>query len=189
MAVANAERENIGSEDELAKLRQRADKAEAELAALKGKSAADDATDSASTDDTRVEPTQGEGEEELRKDSMMAHLLDSLGAGKDIGHYGRLTFAMVARHFLSHDEVLSWLTKDSDFDEEKAEAMLAQVESSGYNPPKRDRILGWQKEQEFPIMPDPSDPDCGNLYRTLKFPDAVYKHIEEYREQKSHSAE
>ena len=27
-------------------------------------------------------------------------------------------------------------------------------------------------------MPDPSDPDCGNLYRTLKFPDSVYKHIE-----------
>jgi hypothetical protein len=30
------------------------------------------------------------GEAELRKDSMMAHLLDSLKAGKDIGHYGRL---------------------------------------------------------------------------------------------------
>ena len=29
----------------------------------------------------------------------MAHLLDSLNDGKDIGHYGRLVFAMVARHF------------------------------------------------------------------------------------------
>ena len=41
---------------------------------------------------------------ELRKNDMMAHLLDSLEAGKDIGHYGRLVFAMVARHFLSEAE-------------------------------------------------------------------------------------
>ena len=34
------------------------------------------------------------GVEELRKDEMMAHLLDSLDQGKDIGHYGRLVFAM-----------------------------------------------------------------------------------------------
>ena len=186
MAAAHIERENIGAEDELAKARERADKAEAELASLKGTTGDD--TDTGDADEAETEMRESGGEEELRKDSMMAHLLDSLEAGKDIGHYGRLTFAMVARHFLSHDEVLAWLTKDSDFDEEKAEAMLGQVEASGYNPPKRDRILEWQKEQEFPIMPDASDPDCGNLYRTLKFPDAVYKHIEEYREQKQHSA-
>jgi hypothetical protein len=58
------------------------------------------------------------GEEALRKDSMMAHLLDSLEAGKDIGHYGRLVFAMVARHFLPEDEVVGWLTRDKDFSEE-----------------------------------------------------------------------
>ena len=34
------------------------------------------------------EPATEGGEAELRKDSMMAHLLDSLEAGKDIGHYG-----------------------------------------------------------------------------------------------------
>lgn len=34
------------------------------------------------------------GEEELPKDSMMSHLIDSLDEGKDIGHYGRLMFAM-----------------------------------------------------------------------------------------------
>ena len=187
MATANAAQENVGVEEELAKARERADKAEAELAALKGDSADD--TDTGDADAEETASAEVGGEEELRKDSMMAHLLDSLEAGKDIGHYGRLTFAMVARHFLSHNEVLGWLTRDSDFDEEKAEAMLSQVETSGYNPPKRDRILQWQKEQEFPIMPDASDPDCGNLYRTLKFPDAVYKHIEEYREQKQHGAE
>lgn len=112
----------------------------------------------------------------------MAHLMDSLVAGKDIGHYGRLVFAMVAKHFLSHEEVLMWLMRDSDFTEAKAQAMLRQVEERGYNPPKRDRILEWQKEQEFPILPNPEDPDCGNLYRHLKFPDAVYQHIEEYQE-------
>jgi len=46
--------------------------------------------------------------EELRKNDMMAHLLDSLDAGKDIGHYGRLVFAMVARHFLSKSELVSY---------------------------------------------------------------------------------
>ncbi len=38
--------------------------------------------------------------EDLKKDAMMAHLANSLAQGKDIGHYGRLTFVMVARHFL-----------------------------------------------------------------------------------------
>ncbi len=124
-------------------------------------------------------------EAELRKDSMMAHLLDSLAAGKDIGHYGRLVFAMVAHHFLPEEEVLGWLRKDQDFGEAEAMAMVRQVEGRDYSPPKRERILEWQREQEFPILPHPEDPDCGNLYRSLKFPDAVYHHIEEYQEQKA----
>jgi len=185
MTAANAEREHTDIVDELVKARERADKAEAELASLKGHARDGDAEAIAS--DPENESESG-GEQELRKDSMMAHLLDSLKAGKDIGHYGRLVFAMVARHFLSHDEVLQWLTRDSDFDEEKAEAMLRQVESRGYNPPKRERILEWQREQEFAILPDAADPECGNLYRNLKFPDAVYHHIEEYREHKAPEA-
>ena len=56
----------------------------------------------------------------LRNDEMMAHLLDSLEAGKDIGHYGRLTFAMVARHYMDDDELISYLMKDPDCDETKA---------------------------------------------------------------------
>jgi hypothetical protein len=91
---------------------------------------------------------------------------------------------MVARHFLPAEEVLDWLMRDPDFSEEKARTMLAQVEQRDYNPPKRERILEWQAQQEFPILPDPDDPDCGNLYRNLKFPDAIYHHIEEYQEQK-----
>jgi hypothetical protein len=124
------------------------------------------------------------GVDELRKDSMMRHLLDSLEAGRDIGHYGRLVFAMVARHFMRAEEVLEWLMRDPDLSEEKARTMLAQVEQRDYNPPKRERILEWQAQQEFPILPDPDDPDCGNLYRNLKFPDAIYSHIEQYQEQK-----
>ena len=54
------------------------------------------------------------GVEVLRKNGMMAHLLDALESGKDIGHYGRLVFAMVARHFLGEDELLSYLQKNPD---------------------------------------------------------------------------
>ena len=36
----------------------------------------------------------------LQAEPMMAHLMDSLDSGRDIGHYGRLVFAMVAHHFL-----------------------------------------------------------------------------------------
>ncbi len=32
---------------------------------------------------------------------------------------------------------------------------------------------------------DPDDPDCGNLYRNLKFPDTIYDHISQYQEQKA----
>ena len=35
----------------------------------------------------------------LRNNDMMARLLNALEAGKDIGHYGRFVFAMIARRF------------------------------------------------------------------------------------------
>ncbi len=183
---------------------ERAEKAEAELAKLKGgtsgqtigasdKSAA--ASDAESTKSPASPSSSGDeqklrgGETELRNDSMMAHLLDSLAQGKDIGHYGRLVFAMVARHFMPHDEVLAWMTKDKDFDEEQARLMLRQVEGRDYNPPKRARIVEWQAQQEFPILPNADDPDCGNLYRNLKFPDEIYSHIGQYQEQKLEAGE
>ncbi len=59
----------------------------------------------------------------------MSHLLDSLEAGKDIGHYGRLTFVMVARHYSNEEELISYLTKDPDCGEPKARALVQQVES------------------------------------------------------------
>ena len=118
---------------------------------------------------------------------MMAHLIAALEEGKNIGHYGRLTFAMVARHFLDEDELLAMLTKDKDVSEQKASLLIRQVEGKDYNPPKRDRILAWQKEQEFPIIPNASDPDAGNVYKDLNFPDHVYEHIQNYVEQKAES--
>ncbi len=130
---------------------------------------------------------QTHGVEALREDRMMAHLLDALGRGEDIGHYGRLTFAMVARHFLSDDEVLAELTKDKDFSEEEARQMLVQVEGRDYSPPRRERILEWQAEQQFPIVPDLHDPDCGNVYKSLRFPKETYSHIGHYQEEKASS--
>jgi hypothetical protein len=165
-------------EKQLREALDRAKTAEAKVAELEGKN------ESKARGQSDV-PHNNNGESELRKDSMMSHLLDSLNDGKDIGHYGRLVFAMVARHFMPADEVVSWLTRDMDFSEEQAKAMLTQVEGHDYNPPRRERILEWQSQQEFPILPHPEDPDCGNLYRNLKFPDSIYGHIEQYQEQKA----
>ena len=123
--------------------------------------------------------------DDLRNNAMMAHLLDSLEAGKDIGHYGRLVFAMVGRHFLSEAELVGYLRRDPDVSEEQARALYAQVQERDYSPPTREKILAWQAEQDFPILPHPDDPDTGNVYRDLPFPDGVYRHISEYHEQKA----
>ncbi len=121
---------------------------------------------------------------DLKKNAMMAHLLDALDHKKDIGHYGRLVFTMVARHFLTEDEVVSTLAKDKDFSEEQARSLYGQVQSHDYNPPRREKILQYQSEQEFPIIPNPDDPDAGKVYHDLNFPDHVYQHISEYYEHK-----
>jgi hypothetical protein len=128
---------------------------------------------------------KGMAVDELRKDPMMAHLLEALEKGNDIGHYGRLVFVMVGRHFLDDDALVGQLRKDKDFGEDEARALVAQVRAHDYSPPKRQRILEWQREQDFPIIPDPDDPEAGNVYRTLQFPDDVYEHISEYYEQRA----
>ena len=125
--------------------------------------------------------------EELRKSEMMVHLMEALEAGEDIGHYGRLVFAMIARHFISQDEVIDFLTKDPDCSESEAKSLYQQVQGKDYNPPKRDRILEWQHQQDFPICPNPDDPDACNVYRDLEFPSHVYEHISNYYEQKAWS--
>ncbi len=126
---------------------------------------------------------------DLRQNRMMAHLMDALERHQDIGHYGRLVFAMVARHFMSEDEVVGWLTKDRDFSEEDARSLYLQVQGRDYNPPKREKILEWQKQQDFQIIPDADDPDEGNVYKDLRFPDGVYDNIQEYYEHKAEQRE
>jgi hypothetical protein len=132
--------------------------------------------------------TKTSAADELRKSEMMAHLLDALDQGKDIGHYGRLVFAMVGRHFMAEDDLVAYLAKDKDCSKEEARSLVRQVISRDYNPPRRERILEWQAQQGFPIIPNPDDPDAGNVYRDLTFPEGIYEDISEYHEQKAEAA-
>ena len=121
---------------------------------------------------------------DLRKNDMMAHLADALNDGKDVGEYGRLVFAMVARHFLSENELVKLLSKDKSFGEDDARRLVTQVQSRDYNPPKREKILQYLEQQNFPICPNADDPDACNVYKDLQFPQSVYDHINAYYQQK-----
>ncbi|MGH3145403.1 MAG: hypothetical protein ACRDTR_06325 [Rubrobacter sp.] len=123
--------------------------------------------------------------EDLRQSPMMAHMLDALDEGEDIGHYGRLVFAMIGRRFVGEDELVGLLTKDHDADEQEIRALVQQVQEKGYSPPRREKILEYQSQQDFPICPTPDDPDACNPYQELQFPDEVYESIQEYREEKA----
>ena len=125
--------------------------------------------------------------EDLRQSPMMAHMLDALDNGEDIGHYGRLVFAMIGRHFVSNDELVGLLTKDHDADEQEIRAMVQQVQDKGYSPPRREKILEFQNQQDFEICPNPDDPDACNVYNELQFPDDVYASIQEYQEKRQTS--
>ena len=70
-------------------------------------------------------------------------------------------------------------------DEIEPSALVQQVEKEGYNSPRRERILQWQSQQEFPICPSPDDPDGCNVYNELQFPVEVYESIGEFREEKA----
>ena len=54
---------------------------------------------------------------DLRQSPMMNHMLDALEQGEDIGHFGQLTFVMVARYFVDDEEIVELLTKDHDANE------------------------------------------------------------------------
>jgi hypothetical protein len=123
--------------------------------------------------------------EDLRQSPMMSHMLDALDNGEDIGHYGRLVFAMIGRYFVGDDELVELLLKDHDAEGGEMRAMVQQVEEKGYSPPRRERILEWQSQQDFQICPNPDDPDACNVYNELQFPDDVYESIQEYREEKA----
>ena len=125
----------------------------------------------------------------LRPSSMMTHLLEALEEGTDIGEYGRLVFTMVAHYFLDEEELVALLAQQPGIDEAEARSQVMQVRARGYNPPKRERILEWQAQQEFPICPTPDDPAACNVYNELEFPDEVYEEIEEYWEERAEAME
>jgi hypothetical protein len=127
--------------------------------------------------------------QDLRDSVMMAHLWDALEEGKDIGDYGRLTFAIVARHFLREDELIKLLAQQPGMDEDRVRAFLLQVNQKDYNPPNRARILEWQSRQEFPICPNPDDPNACNVYRELEFPQDIYDRIGEFWEERVEAQE
>ena len=81
-----------------------------------------------------------------RQNRMMAHLLDALEQGQDIGHYGRLVFTMVARHFMDEEQLVSTLANDRDFSKDDARSLYLQVQARDYNPPKREKIMAWQAQ-------------------------------------------
>ena len=129
-------------------------------------------------------------DDSLRQNDMMRHLMDALAQGQDIGHYGRLVFAMVGRHFMDDDDLVRHLARNPGFSEIQAKALVNQVRSRDYNPPKREKILQWQREQDFPICPaSGTDPDACNLYKNLEFPPGVYEKIGEYHEEKVRAEE
>ncbi len=125
----------------------------------------------------------------LRDSPMMAHLLDALEKGTDIGHYGQLTFAMIARHFMGEDKLVDLLANQPGSNQDEARALVMQVKGHDYNPPKRERILQWQAEQDFPICPTPDDPNNCNVYSELRFPGGIYDNIEQYWEDKAEAQE
>jgi hypothetical protein len=94
--------------------------------------------------------------EDLRQSTMRGYLLDALDKGGDIGHYGRLAFAMIGRHGVSNDEHVGLLTKDHDTDGQEMRALVQQVEEKGYSPPGREKILDRQVARS--LARDGSDP-------------------------------
>ena len=123
--------------------------------------------------------------EDLRKSPMMNHIMEALENGEDIGHYGRLTFAMVGVYFANNDDLVGILAKDEDANEQEVRAMVQQVREKGYNPPNRDKVLEWQSKQDFQICPNSDDPDACNVYNELDIPQEVLEDIQEYREEKA----
>ena len=125
----------------------------------------------------------------LRDSQMMDRLMDAMEKGQDVGQYGRLTFVMVARHFVEEDEMLKLLEKQPGMEEKEARALVSQVQQRGYNPPRRERILEWQERQDFQICPNPEDPNSCNVYRDLQFPDEIYEQIDDYWEEKAEAGD
>jgi hypothetical protein len=76
----------------------------------------------------------GGGPDDLRSDNledspMMAHLLEAMKSGQDVGEYGALTFVIVARHFMEDNELVELLAQQPGYNQQAAQALLLQVRS------------------------------------------------------------
>ena len=122
---------------------------------------------------------------ELRKNDMMAHLLDSLEAGKDIGHYGRLVFAMVARPFPERQPAGEAVDEGQELRRGRREDAGRPGAEPRLQPAQagEDPAVSWSSRSS-PSAPTPTDPDACNVYKDLQFPEAVYAKINEYYQQK-----
>ncbi len=142
---------------------------------------------STSTHDNETANETPRRSDRLQDSPTMARLMDALKAKTDIGHNGQFVFVTVARHFLDDEEIVRLLSHQPDMNKDKAETFVQQLTERGYNPPRRERILEMQAQQDFAIIENPDDPDLGNLYRELEFPEEVYEDINEYHEEKEAS--
>ena len=125
----------------------------------------------------------------LRKNHAMRHLIEAVEDGTDIGHYGRLTFAIVAHYFMKPDDLAKFLAQDKDESEAEAKGLVHQVIEAGYSPPGPRKIREWNEKQDFPILPPDHDSvDDANVYQDLDFPEAVYNKISSYHEHQAESA-
>lgn len=119
----------------------------------------------------------------LRKNALMARLIEALEDGTDIGHYGRLTFCMVAAWLVDEETIVGALARDEDFTEDEARSMLKQVRDLGYSPPRPAKIRDWDSQQDFQMLPAELNPDDdANVYADLEFPDALYEQIRDYHD-------
>ena len=91
--------------------------------------------------------------DELRRNNMMAHLLDALEARKDIGHYGRLVFAMVARHFIPEAELIGLLQQNPGVNDHEARSLFLQVQGKDYPHPAASGFFNGRKNRASPSVP------------------------------------
>ncbi len=128
----------------------------------------------------RREENQPIQAEDMRRSQMMARLWDDLEKGVDVGHFGRLLFTMVARHYMNETQVITLLSRNIPV--EDAQAMLLLVNSRNYNPPKPNKIRKWQEKQDYKIIPPEKAHDLawGNVYKELRLPMEIYSQVQDF---------
>jgi hypothetical protein len=99
----------------------------------------------------------------LRRNNMMERLINALEEGEDIGHYGRFTFASIARHFMKPLDLAEFLAHDEDEALDEAKSLVHQVIDADYSPARAGEDPGVGQPA---AVPDPRrQPDFGRRQR------------------------